>query len=78
MLERIKSAFGYVSPETVTDVFWACVHIMQWVCSVTGLSYEALNIWLFIIIQPTLIVIFFGLWLHARRHSLQDLPRNER
>ncbi len=68
MVERIQSAFGYISPEIVNDIFWACVHIMQWVCSITGISYEALNIWLFIIIQPTLIVMFAMLWLHARRN----------
>ena len=68
MVERIQSAFGYISPEIVNDIFWASVHIMQWVCSITGISYEALNIWLFIIIQPTLIVMFAMLWLHVRRN----------
>ena len=68
MLERIQSAFDFVSLGSVNDVFWACVHILQWACSITGISYEALNIWLFIIIQPTLIVMFAMFWLHARRN----------
>ena len=68
MLERVQVAFGYISPDLVGEVFWACVHIMQWVCSITGLSYEALNIWLFVIIQPTLTIMFAMLWLRARRN----------
>ncbi|MBM08181.1 MAG: hypothetical protein CMF69_01175 [Magnetovibrio sp.] len=68
MVERIQSAFDYVPPDIVNDVFWACVYILQWACSITGISYEALNIWLFIIIQPALIAIFAMLWLHERRN----------
>lgn len=62
MQERVQQAFDWLPKDFVNDVFWACVHIMQWMCSVTGISYEALNIWLFIIIQPALIVLFAVLY----------------
>lgn len=65
MIERVQSAFSWVPENIVNDVFWACVHIMQFVCKHTGISYEALNIWLFVIIQPALILLFAILWFRA-------------
>ena len=72
MLDRVQSAFDWLPKDLVNDAFWACVHIMQWMCGVTGISYEALNIWLFVIIQPALILLFAGLWIKSRyfRHTI--------
>jgi hypothetical protein len=66
ILERVQSAFDWIPSEIVSDVFTACVQFMYFVCGLTGISYEALNIWLFIIIQPALILTFLLLWLRGR------------
>ena len=66
MVESIW-AFFISAPETfVTDLFRLCVNFMYFVCGLIGISYEALNIWLFIIIQPGLILLFFALWIRER------------
>ena len=39
-----------------------CIQFLRDIASVTGLSYEEINVWLFIIIQPSLILLFFVLW----------------
>ena len=43
-------------------LFWACVKILQDWGKWTGLGYNLLNIIIFIILQPVLILIFFVLW----------------
>ena len=43
-------------------IFWVCVDILIYMGSVTGLSYEFINILLFVIIQPFLIILFYSLW----------------
>ena len=43
-------------------LFWACVKILQVWGDWTGLGYNLLNILVFIILQPVLILIFFVLW----------------
>ena len=43
-------------------LFWACVKILQVLGDWTGLGYNLLNILVFIILQPVLILIFFVLW----------------
>ena len=43
-------------------LFWACVKILQDWGRWTGLGYNLLNIIIFIILQPLLILLFFVLW----------------
>ena len=43
-------------------LFWACVNLLQDWGRWTGLGYNLLNIIIFIILQPLLILIFFVLW----------------
>ena len=43
-------------------LFWACVKILQDWGRWTGLGYNLLNIIIFIILQPLLILIFFVLF----------------
>ena len=74
MIERVQSAFSWLPEDIVGEVFWACVYIMRFICRITGISYEALNIWLFVIIQPALVLLFFVLWFRAER-SLQIVNR---
>jgi hypothetical protein len=48
-------------------IFWGCIDILNYICSITGLSYELLNILVFVIGQPVLILMFYMLWRFERR-----------
>ena len=36
------------------ELFQICVDILRWIAGVTGITYEAANIWIFVIIHPLL------------------------
>ena len=46
----------------INDFFNWCVLILEITADLTGMSYELINILLFVILQPLLILIFFYLW----------------
>ena len=46
----------------IDTIFRICVYILVDLADLIGISYEAINIWIFVIIQPVLIIIFFVLW----------------
>ena len=55
--------------ELIDFVFKICVIVLVDLAELLGLSYEALNIIIFIIIQPALIVFFFILWRIEKRKN---------
>jgi len=50
----------------MNDFFNWCVWFLEVIGPMVGLTYQEINIWLFVIIQPGLIVLFALLWLRAR------------
>ena len=52
--------------EFINWFFLLCVDAIYWMEAVSGISYEAWNIILFVILQPLLIIIFFSLWVRER------------
>ena len=46
----------------INDFFNWCVFVLEIMADLTGMSYELINILIFVILQPLLIVIFFYLW----------------
>ena len=42
-----------------------CVVLLIWSAGLMGISYEEINILLFVVLQPLLIVLFFVLWILA-------------
>ena len=46
----------------INDFFNWCVLVLEIMAELTGMSYELINILIFVILQPLLIVIFFYLW----------------
>jgi hypothetical protein len=46
-----------------------CVQFLIWLAPYFGMTYQEINIWLFVIIQPGLIVLFFVLWILAKRKA---------
>tara|TARA_R110002096_G_scaffold211657_1_gene399077 strand:- start:697 stop:891 length:195 start_codon:yes stop_codon:yes gene_type:complete len=49
----------------MNDFFNWCVWLLEVTAPMVGMTYQEINIWLFVIIQPALIVLFFVLWIRA-------------
>ena len=58
--------------QAVDALFWWCVEVLKVGGDLTGLGYNLLNILVFIILQPTLIIIFFILWRVERKRRLNN------
>ena len=46
----------------INDIFNWCVLVLEIMAEAMGISYELINILIFVILQPLLILIFFYLW----------------
>lgn len=46
----------------ISSLFSECVELMRLTATLTGLSYKEINTIIFLILQPSLILIFFLLW----------------
>ena len=65
MLEKYILAIntiGNSGNESIDTIFKLCVFILVDIADFFGISYEAVNIIIFIIIQPSLIIALFVLW----------------
>ena len=51
-------------------IFKICVIVLVDLADLLGISYEALNIILFVVIQPALILLFLVLWQIERRKNI--------
>ena len=56
----------------INDLFNWCVLVLEVMAEATGMSYELLNILIFVILQPLLILIFFYLW-RRDRHKYREI-----
>lgn len=54
---------------TALEFFNLCVWILEVIGDATGLGYVWLNILVFIILQPALILLFFALWILERKKN---------
>ena len=50
----------------INDFFNWCVLVLEIMAQYTWMSYELINILIFVILQPLLILIFFYLWRRER------------
>ena len=57
--------------DPISTIFGFCVWVLQVICDFTGLGYQLANIIVFIVVQPGLILLFFVLWIRARRQALE-------
>ena len=48
------------------DLFYACVLLLQWSAIKLGMTYEELNIWVFVVIHPIITMTFFIMWLRLK------------
>ena len=49
----------------VDVIFWNGVEFLKWLENILGLSYQEINVYLFIIFHPLLTLILLVLWLTA-------------
>ena len=56
----------------INDFFNLCVLVLETMAEYTGMSYELINILIFVILQPLLILIFFYLW-RRERHKFREI-----
>ena len=55
----------------INQFFNWCVYVLEVVGNVTGMGYELANIVIFVILQPSLILLFFILWRKEVRKNRQ-------
>ena len=56
----------------INDFFNSCVLVLEIMAEYTGMSYELINILIFVVLQPLLILIFF-LFMAKRK---KEISRN--
>jgi hypothetical protein len=59
---RAINTMGESGIDWIDTLFRICVYILVDLADLIDISYEAINIWIFVIIQPLLIIVFFVLW----------------
>ena len=69
---RALKTMGGSGINWIDAIFRYCVVLLVNVAKILGISYEELNIWIFIIIQP-LIIIFLFIWVLRLRRKVKHL-----
>ena len=63
------NSMGNSGFELIDFVFKVCVIVLVDLANLIGISYEAINIIVFVFLQPALILLFFILWRKERRKN---------
>ena len=63
------NSMGNSGFELIDFVFKICVIVLVDFANLIGISYEAINIIIFVFLQPALILLFFILWRIERRKN---------
>ena len=63
------NSMGNSGFELIDFVFKVCVIFLVDLANLLGTSYEAINIIIFVFLQPALILLFFVLWGKERRKN---------
>ena len=53
----------------IHDLFWVCVFLLEWGAVKLGTTYEALNIYLFVVLHPIVTLVLFVLWRRAVKRA---------
>ena len=53
----------------ISNFFNWCVYALEIIGDLTGIGYELANIVIFVILQPTLILLFFVLWILEKKKN---------
>ena len=46
----------------IASFFVWCVELMRLLATISGMTYKEINVYVFLVLQPALIVLFFVLW----------------
>ena len=57
--------------DLLTIIFTLCVELMKYFSLISGLSYKEINVLVFLVIQPLLILVFFRLWRKERSNGIK-------
>ena len=60
------NSMGETGNTVIDSIFMACVMILVDIGDTLGVSYELLNIILFVVVHPVITLAFIALWVHAR------------
>ena len=63
------NSMGNSGFELIDFAFKLCVIVLVDLANLIGISYEAINIIIFVFLQPALILLFFILWRKERRKN---------
>ncbi len=63
------NSMGNSGFELIDFVFKVCVIVLVDLANLIGISYETINIIIFVFLQPALILLFFILWRKERRKN---------
>ena len=55
----------------IDQFFLWCVGVLEVIGEVTGMGYELANIFIFVILQPGLILLFFILWRFEKKRKIK-------
>lgn len=69
------NSMGNSGFELVDIIFKVCVFILVDLANLFGISYELINIIIFVILQPTLILLFFILWRKEKKRKKIDFKK---
>tara|TARA_A100001037_G_scaffold158150_1_gene142512 strand:+ start:119 stop:442 length:324 start_codon:yes stop_codon:yes gene_type:complete len=69
---RALKTVGGSGVNWIDAIFRYCVVLLVNIANALGISYEALNIWVFVIIQP-LIILFLFFWVLRLRRRRKNL-----
>ena len=64
------NSMGNSGFEVIDFIFKVCVIILVDMANSLGISYEAINIIIFVLLQPGLILLFFILWRRERKKNI--------
>lgn len=60
------NSFAHHPGNNPTEIWLLCHNIMHFIGDITSLGYAGANVFVFLILQPTLIILFMTLWLIER------------
>ena len=64
------NSIGNSGFELIDFVFKVCVIVLVDLANLIGISYEAINIIIFVFLQPALVLSFFILWRMEKRKNI--------
>ena len=67
------NSMGNSGFELIDFVFKVCVIVLVDLANLIGISYEAINIIIFVFLQPALILLFFILWRKEKKKNRSKL-----